>query len=216
MTDTITLSRAEAQQILDALYDDDDGMEASKLLRAALAQQAEPVIVKAITEVEPNENQTPIAWINWNAATGERSVSFEQESELASQPLYYTPVTGYDLDEITDLKEERERQRDHAVGEIQKLITRNAELESHMQGLSNEINDFQNTIERLTRKVAERSAEHLAAEEEIAMIQNMRAMDSKRELDMARKNAALMVALREIQGTTNWAYGAIADTLGGG
>ena len=163
MTDTITLPRAEAQHILDALYDDDDGMEASKILRAAIAQQAEPVIVKAITEVEPNENQTPIAWINWNAATGERSVSFEQESELASQPLYYTPVTGYDLDEITDLKEERERQRDHAVGEIQKLIARNAELESHMQGLSNEINDFQNTIERLTKKVAERSDEHLAA-----------------------------------------------------
>ncbi|CAB4127594.1 hypothetical protein UFOVP92_49 [uncultured Caudovirales phage] len=163
MTDTITLPRAEAQQILDALYDDDDGMEASKILRAALAQQANPVIGKAITEVEPNENQIPIAWINWNAATGERSVSFEQESELASQPLYYTPVTGYDLDEITDLKEERERQRDHAVGEIQKLIARNAELESHMRGLSNEINDFQNTIERLTKKVAERSAEHLAA-----------------------------------------------------
>ena len=165
MTATITLPRAVIEHTLKCLNtpENQDLRLVSSALYAALAQQAEPVIVKAITEVEPNENQTPIAWINWNAATGERSVSFEQESELASQPLYYTPVTGYDLDEITDLKEERERQRDHAVGEIQKLIARNAELESHMQGLSNEINDFQNTIERLTKKVAERSDEHLAA-----------------------------------------------------
>lgn len=32
--------------------------------------------------------QEPVAWINWCAATGKRSVSFECESELASQPLY--------------------------------------------------------------------------------------------------------------------------------
>ena len=29
-----------------------------------------------------------MAWINWCAATGKRSVSFECESELASEPLY--------------------------------------------------------------------------------------------------------------------------------
>jgi len=32
--------------------------------------------------------QEPVAWINWCAATGKRTVSFECESELASQPLY--------------------------------------------------------------------------------------------------------------------------------
>ena len=32
--------------------------------------------------------QEPVAWINWCAATGKRSVSFECESELASEPLY--------------------------------------------------------------------------------------------------------------------------------
>jgi len=32
--------------------------------------------------------QEPVAWINWCAATGNRSVSFVCESELASQPLY--------------------------------------------------------------------------------------------------------------------------------
>ena len=55
----------------------------------------------------------------------------------------------------------------------------------------------------------------LAAQEELAIIQNLRAIDSKRELDMARENAALRVALRDIQETSNWAYGMIADTLNG-
>ena len=35
-----------------------------------------------------SQNQEPVAWINWCAATGKRSVSFECESELASEPLY--------------------------------------------------------------------------------------------------------------------------------
>ena len=35
-----------------------------------------------------DKTQEPMAWINWCAATGKRSVSFECESELASQPLY--------------------------------------------------------------------------------------------------------------------------------
>ena len=35
--------------------------------------------------------QEPVAWVNWCAATAKRSVSFECESELASQPLYTTP-----------------------------------------------------------------------------------------------------------------------------
>ena len=37
---------------------------------------------------QPAQQQEPVAWINWCAATGKRSVSFECESELASQPLY--------------------------------------------------------------------------------------------------------------------------------
>ena len=55
----------------------------------------------------------------------------------------------------------------------------------------------------------------LAAEQEIATIQQMRAFDAQQEMKLARENATLRVALREIQEASNWAYGAIADTLGG-
>lgn len=51
------------------------------------------------------------------------------------------------------------------------------------------------------------------AEEELLIIQRMRNFDTAREMDMARENASLRVAIREIQETTNWAYGAIADRL---
>ena len=54
----------------------------------------------------------------------------------------------------------------------------------------------------------------LAAQEELATIQRMRSMDAAREMEMARENAALRVALREMQEVTNWAYGTIADKLG--
>ena len=55
----------------------------------------------------------------------------------------------------------------------------------------------------------------LAAEEELSIIHKMRAFDAKQEMDMARENAALRVALREVQDSTNWAYGMVADKLGG-
>jgi regulator of replication initiation timing len=74
----------------------------------------------------------PVAWINWNAATGARTVSFEQESELASQPLYYTPVTGDDLAEMTDLKEEREHQRDSAVETVRELVKQRDALRAEL------------------------------------------------------------------------------------
>jgi hypothetical protein len=51
------------------------------------------------------------------------------------------------------------------------------------------------------------------AEAELEIIQRMRAFDKNHEMAMARENAALRVALRDIQDTTNWAYGAIADKL---
>ena len=54
----------------------------------------------------------------------------------------------------------------------------------------------------------------LAAEEELATIQKMRAFDAAQEMAMARENATLRVALRDIQDASNWAYGAIADKLG--
>lgn len=54
----------------------------------------------------------------------------------------------------------------------------------------------------------------LQAEEELATIKKMRAFDAKQEMDMARENATLRVAIREIQETSNWAYGSIADKLG--
>jgi len=55
----------------------------------------------------------------------------------------------------------------------------------------------------------------LAAQEELATIQRMRSMDAAREMEMARENAVLRVALREMQEVTNWACGTIADKLGG-
>lgn len=54
----------------------------------------------------------------------------------------------------------------------------------------------------------------LSAEQELATIQKMRAFDAKQEINMARENATLRVALREIQDASNWAYGSIADKLG--
>ena len=49
-----------------------------------------------------NNKQKPTAWVNWCAATGMRSVSFECESELASQPLYlgmnWQGLTREDMD----------------------------------------------------------------------------------------------------------------------
>jgi hypothetical protein len=53
----------------------------------------------------------------------------------------------------------------------------------------------------------------LKAEAEIEIIRKMRAFDVKREMDMARENAVLRVAQREIQEASNWAYGEIADKL---
>lgn len=42
----------------------------------------------------PAVQAEPVAWMNWNAATGKCSVSFDCESELASQPLYEQPAAG--------------------------------------------------------------------------------------------------------------------------
>jgi len=54
----------------------------------------------------------------------------------------------------------------------------------------------------------------LAAEQELDIITRMRQLDASREMQMARENAVLRVALREVQDATNWAYGAVADKLG--
>ena len=56
----------------------------------------------------------------------------------------------------------------------------------------------------------------LAAEQELVTIQKMRAFDAAQEMAMARENATLRVALREVQDASNWAYGAIAKRLEGG
>ena len=54
----------------------------------------------------------------------------------------------------------------------------------------------------------------LSAEQELETIRKMRAFDAAQEMKMARENATLRVALREVQDATNWAYGAVADKLG--
>ena len=68
-------------------------------------------------------------------------------------------------------------------------------------------------MKELTLKQWQRRA--LKAEEELDTIKGMRQFDAKREMDLARENAAFRVALREVQEATNWAYGIVADTLGG-
>ena len=55
----------------------------------------------------------------------------------------------------------------------------------------------------------------LSAEQELETIRKMRAFDAAQEMKMARENATLRVALREVQDATNWSYGAVADKLGG-
>ena len=47
-----------------------------------------------------------------------------------------------------------------------------------------------------------------------AEIDDLRAAMQAREMEMARENAVLRLALREMQEVTNWAYGTIADKLG--
>jgi hypothetical protein len=58
-----------------------NGNEAIKALEEALAKQEQ--------RSDSEHTGEPVAWINWCAATGKRSVSFKCESELASQPLYF-------------------------------------------------------------------------------------------------------------------------------
>jgi lipopolysaccharide biosynthesis protein len=53
----------------------------------------------------------------------------------------------------------------------------------------------------------------LVAEEELATIRKMRAFDKNQEMKSALENAAMRVALREIQETSNWAYGMVAEKL---
>jgi len=59
-------------------------------VKATLQPQQAESITQITQDHYSNQNE-PVAWVNWCAATGKRSVSFECESELASQPLYTTP-----------------------------------------------------------------------------------------------------------------------------
>jgi len=63
----------------------------------------------------------------------------------------------------------------------------------------------------LTQKQWQRRA--LKAEEELKMVRNLRQFDKDQEMQAARENAALRVALREIQDSSNWANEVIAETL---
>lgn len=63
----------------------------------------------------------------------------------------------------------------------------------------------------LTLKQWQRRA--LKAEEELKMVRNLRQFDKDQEMQAARENAALRVALREIQDSSNWANEVIAETL---
>lgn len=65
-----------------------------------------------------------------------------------------------------------------------------------------------------TPKQWERRA--LAAEEELVAIRAIFETHHENTMDTVRENAVLRVALREVQDTTNWAYGSIAKRLEGG
>ena len=54
-----------------------------------IAHEADEAIERIDQALAKQEQGEPVAWINWCAATGKRSVSFDCESELASQPLYF-------------------------------------------------------------------------------------------------------------------------------
>jgi hypothetical protein len=64
--------------------------------------QAHVAVEKLRQAIAEAEKQEPVAWVNWCAATGNRSVSFECESELASQPLYTTPQPQREWIGLTD------------------------------------------------------------------------------------------------------------------
>jgi hypothetical protein len=59
-------------------------------------------------------------------------------------------------------------------------------------------------VSTTTAKQWERRA--LTADQELETIRAMRKQDSERDLTMARENAALRVAMREIQEASNWAF----------
>jgi hypothetical protein len=62
----------------------------------------EQLVEETCQAIEQAEKQEPVAWINWNAATGERTISFVQESELASEPLYTSPPPRQPWAGLTD------------------------------------------------------------------------------------------------------------------
>lgn len=70
-------------------------LDAYEALRAALAEDA----MQRLTDVQQEMEATcqecrqvePVAWINYNAATGCETIDRDCHSELASTPLYATP-----------------------------------------------------------------------------------------------------------------------------
>ena len=55
----------------------------------------------------------------------------------------------------------------------------------------------------------------LAAEEELVAIRVIFETHRENTMDRVRENSVLRVAMKEVQDASNWAYGAIADKLGG-
>ena len=55
----------------------------------------------------------------------------------------------------------------------------------------------------------------LAAEDEVVAIRTILESHHENTMDTVRENCVLRVALREVQDASNWAYGSVADKLGG-
>ena len=88
--DYVTEHWPELDEVVKALTKPDHAVDllfqsAQEGWRWAEECEAEVRKLKALLAQPENE---PVAWINWNGFTGKRSVSFEQTSELADEPLY--------------------------------------------------------------------------------------------------------------------------------
>jgi|GEM_PF-2509148 len=66
-----------------------------KAMKEFIARNDDPLLATPAPQAAE-----PVAWINWNALTGERSVSFQRASDLASEPLYAAPPSERSSDHV--------------------------------------------------------------------------------------------------------------------
>ncbi len=125
--------RKAAGEALEALEDvpymsNKDDYERLERVKTALRQALE-------TE------QEPVAWINWNAATGEESIDKYCDSELASVPLYRLPKNLSPLTENQILEILPDAQHGWTTATYGKWVARAVERLHGIRGKSLKINN---------------------------------------------------------------------------